>query len=109
MEELAGFVMTEVQEELHDAAAAAVDDDVTVDVTASKEPSWLLQFMRINYKCFLIFALTFLSAVMLLQTAVKEVLRDDQSSKLLVQLLAVFTKVYFPNTTVHEILIENME
>jgi len=108
MEELAGFVMTEVQEELHDAAAA-VDDDVTADVTASKEPSWLLQFMRINYKCFLIFALTFLSAVMLLQTAVKEVLRDDQSSKLLVQLLAVFTKVYFPNTTVHEILIENME
>ena len=84
------------------------EDTDTVN-TVRQPMSCCAQFMRLKYKCVLILSLTFLSSIALFSSIMTEVLQDDKSVTLMTHMVTLFTQIYFPNRTVHEVIeqIEN--
>lgn len=97
MDQLVGLTMEEMKTELGEDTVNTVS-----------EPSALVRCIRMKSKCFIIGLLTLLIFATLCLTTTKEVLRDEQSGRLVTSILELLSQLYLQNATVHEIL-ENIQ
>lgn len=86
METVVGTVIQELKEELSDDTVNTV-----------KEPSAFVRVCRVKKQCFISLILGFVATLLICYTALKELLRDDDTGKIIGQVLELVSKVYFPN------------
>jgi selenophosphate synthase len=87
-------------EHIVNAAINELKEELDEDVTAATEPSRFIRLMHLKYKCFVIFLLAFLATLTLVYITIKEVLKDEEAGQLMEQMFKMFSKAYFPNSTV---------
>jgi hypothetical protein len=84
MESIVNLALNELKEELDE------------EVNATTEPSRLMRFFHLKYKCFIVFFLAIVAMLAVVYMTVKEILNDDEAAVLMTKLF----EVYFPNATV---------
>lgn len=82
------------------AAIEELREEISETVDATKEPSRFVRLMHLKYKCFVIFFLAVIAALLIVYITIKEILDDDEAGTIINKLFDRVSAVYFPNVTV---------
>jgi hypothetical protein len=84
-----------MMEQIVTATISELKEELFENIDVATEPSRLMRLMHLKYKCFVIFILAFIAALLIVYTIVKEILRDEEMSVLMTQML----QAHYPNVS----------
>lgn len=69
-----------------------------------ERPFSLMECVRLKYKCFLYMAMAIMSSLLLFYSSTKEILKDNKTEKVLIDMIRLFSRMY-ANDTIPELSI----
>jgi hypothetical protein len=81
-------------------AVKELKEELDEPIDVATEPSRLMRFCLLKYKCFVIFLLACIAMMTLSYIMLKEILTDDEAAGIITKTFNLISSVYFPNATV---------